>query len=179
MIKNTSKQTGSTHIVIIVILAVVLITTLGFVFWQNYINTQKTDEGESTAIQNSASNEDIEKTSPKIVLISEFNLAVQYGKDMPNISYDIETTDMGTRYANLKNDLLVGDICAEDEGFIAQIIKNPSDTENQASVVEKITIGEDTYGLVLSGANCASDTDLLSRFQNSLKTNFKNTRLNQ
>ena len=35
--KKTNSQTGSAHIVIIVILVVVLVATLGFVFWQNFI----------------------------------------------------------------------------------------------------------------------------------------------
>jgi len=39
MIKH-SKQSGSTHVIIIVILIVALLGTLGFVFWKNYINQE-------------------------------------------------------------------------------------------------------------------------------------------
>jgi len=38
MIKASSKQSGSTHVIIIVILIIALLGTLGFVFWKNYIN---------------------------------------------------------------------------------------------------------------------------------------------
>lgn len=40
MVKNSSPQTGSAHVIIIVVLIVALVGTLGFVFWQNFINTE-------------------------------------------------------------------------------------------------------------------------------------------
>ena len=43
MIKISSKQTGSTHVVIIIILVLVLIGALGFVFWRNFMQTPKND----------------------------------------------------------------------------------------------------------------------------------------
>lgn len=48
MIKNSPKQTGSTHIFIIVIVIVAIIGALGFVFWQNY--TTKKESSNSTPI---------------------------------------------------------------------------------------------------------------------------------
>lgn len=41
MIKISSKQTGSAHIVVIVALVLALIGTLGFVFWQNFMQSAK------------------------------------------------------------------------------------------------------------------------------------------
>lgn len=38
MIKTSSKQSGSAHVIIIVILVIALLGALGFVFWKNYMN---------------------------------------------------------------------------------------------------------------------------------------------
>jgi len=40
MIKNSLRQKGSTHVVIIIILVFVLLGALGFIFWQNFINKE-------------------------------------------------------------------------------------------------------------------------------------------
>ncbi len=179
MIKISSKQTGSAHVIIIVILVIALLGTLGFIFWQNFINnTQKTQEATSVEKQETAVSNKTEESNLKTLPVSELGLTIQYDKTLPDLSYDLEVTDMGTRYANLKSNLLVGDRCVEDKGHVAQIIKNPSDVENQTAVVEKIVIGADVYSLALNGVNCASDPELLGRFQNSLKDNFKNARSN-
>jgi type II secretory pathway pseudopilin PulG len=51
MIKNSSKQTGSAHVVIIVILVIALLGTLGFVFWQNFINKDSATQDSTTNTQ--------------------------------------------------------------------------------------------------------------------------------
>lgn len=38
MIKNSQRQNGSAHIVIIIVLVVALIGALGYIFWQNFIS---------------------------------------------------------------------------------------------------------------------------------------------
>jgi hypothetical protein len=51
MVRNSLKQTGSTYIVIVIILAIALIATLGFIFWQNFINKEPvTQQADSEAI---------------------------------------------------------------------------------------------------------------------------------
>lgn len=47
MIKTSSKQSGSAHVIIIVILVIALLGTLGFVFWKNYINKDGTKKVET------------------------------------------------------------------------------------------------------------------------------------
>lgn len=42
MIKTSSKQSGSAHVIIIVILVIALLGTLGFFFWKNYLNKDDT-----------------------------------------------------------------------------------------------------------------------------------------
>lgn len=63
MIKTSSKQTGSAHVVIIVILVVALLGTLGFVFWQNFIARDgKTEQAAQTSTQKEVSKEVTYKT---------------------------------------------------------------------------------------------------------------------
>ena len=40
MIKNSQRQTGSAHVVIIIILVITVLGLLGFVFWQNFLNKE-------------------------------------------------------------------------------------------------------------------------------------------
>jgi type II secretory pathway pseudopilin PulG len=177
MVKNSS-QNGSAHVVVIAILVVALLGALGFIFWQNFVNTQKTNKAaEETSRQNDMTNTAAEKVSLKTLPISEFNIIIQYDGSLPTVSYDIESTSMGTQYANLKSELLLGGKCTGDNGSIAQIVKNPSDVENKTDFVEEIAIGEDVYHLVLSGDNCASNVNLLAQFQNSLKDKFNSAKL--
>ncbi len=49
--KKINSQSGNAHIVIIVVLVVALVATLGFVYWQNFI--QKKDDSAKTSTQTS------------------------------------------------------------------------------------------------------------------------------
>lgn len=58
---KSSKQTGSAHIVIIVILAVVLLGALGFVFWKNFIQSSDSQVSQETSSEKISQTE---KTEP-------------------------------------------------------------------------------------------------------------------
>jgi hypothetical protein len=95
MIKTSSKQTGSAHVIIIVILVIALLGTLGFVFWQSFMNksTQKT----SDTTQNKPAKDmslKAEKLTESYVLPKE-NLAFSYPK----------TWTMTTVYTNKNSDI--------------------------------------------------------------------------
>jgi hypothetical protein len=57
MIRNSRKQTGSAHIVIVVILVSVLLGLLGFVFWQNFIAPSARNAEQSTVNQQETKSE--------------------------------------------------------------------------------------------------------------------------
>ena len=59
--KTTQKQSGSAHVIIIVVLALVIAGLLGFVFWQNFI--VKKDDGKSVTQQSTGTG--TEKTETK------------------------------------------------------------------------------------------------------------------
>src|SRR5687768_9094971 len=70
MIKNSSRQNGSMHVVIIVILIVALLGALGFVFWQNF--TQKSEE--KTANQSTTKNESKPKEDDGLLKLADWGI---------------------------------------------------------------------------------------------------------
>jgi len=61
MIKNSLRQTGSAHVVIIIILVVAVLGLLGFVFWQNFIMKTPAEKAEVVA---TSTNEDVVAENP-------------------------------------------------------------------------------------------------------------------
>lgn len=60
---NKQKQDGSAHIVAIVILIIALVGTLGFVFWQNFLN--KKDSADNVAQTDNSSKESTSEVTTK------------------------------------------------------------------------------------------------------------------
>lgn len=69
MIKTSQNQTGSAHVLIVVILVVALLGALGFIFWQNLINKEKTkiDTTNTTSQTHTKTSEDV--SNKEIALI--------------------------------------------------------------------------------------------------------------
>lgn len=82
-----NNETGSTHVVIIVVLIAVILGLLGFVFWQNFIQKKDTTPSASTTTTTSKA---VTETTPATTMTS---LAIgNYGVEVP---YD-STTDTYT-----------------------------------------------------------------------------------
>ena len=93
--KNISKQVGSAHIVIIVILAAAVIGLLGFVFWQNFISpkdvakSEVSDTTDTQVEQKEYSNDDFSfKYSTSGWTLGE----TRYGEDGP-LTPELKTAD--------------------------------------------------------------------------------------
>ena len=71
MINKTLSQKGSAHVIVIVILVIALLSTLGFVFWQNFMNKDTTRTNNTTAKievkQKDAASEDAQKSDQLIL----------------------------------------------------------------------------------------------------------------
>lgn len=78
MIKNSKKQNGSAHVVIIIILVVALICALGFVFWQNFIKSDSTKE-----ITNSGSETSKDQVGQTVEMLSYSNETIGVKFDYP------------------------------------------------------------------------------------------------
>lgn len=70
MIKNSQKQTGSTHVVIIVLLVIALISTLGIVFYQNFINKDSSTKDSARDTQLVEDDKNVPSETPKYTLDS-------------------------------------------------------------------------------------------------------------
>ena len=60
MIKHSSKQAGSTHVIVIIILVLAVLGLVGFVFWQNFVknDTTKNTTTSETSNQQEGQNKD-------------------------------------------------------------------------------------------------------------------------
>lgn len=89
MVKNTLKQVGSAHVVIVIILVGVLVGALGFVFWQSFIKTTQT-------VTSSTQTESAKDASPKAEELSE-----SYVLPKENLSFRYpKTWELRTLYTN-------------------------------------------------------------------------------
>lgn len=66
MIKNSSKQTGSAHVIIVVILILALVGTLGFIFWQNFIHKEAATTQKNTSNTSQEVNTKAEASTVKV-----------------------------------------------------------------------------------------------------------------
>lgn len=48
IVKNQKSQSGSAHLIVLIILVVLLIGSLGFIFWQNFLNKPKGNTNQTT-----------------------------------------------------------------------------------------------------------------------------------
>jgi hypothetical protein len=76
-----SKQTGSAHTVIIIVLVLALLGVLGFVFWQNFVNKPATKTAGASSTSQTALNN-------KTLSISVWGVKGSYdAKDLSSVSY--------------------------------------------------------------------------------------------
>lgn len=81
MVKNSSSQKGSAHVIIIVVLIVALVGTLGFIFWQNFIDKKPSVSSDGNKSQTSVDISD--KTDPDLEsqLYEDQTLSFKYPQD--------------------------------------------------------------------------------------------------
>jgi hypothetical protein len=91
MIKTSSKQTGSAHVVIIVILIIALISTLGFVFWQNFIAK---DDKVEPIVQTSA-----QKGTPKEIVYKTYQTDIHPISFKYQDTWSLENAQANDQYA--------------------------------------------------------------------------------
>jgi len=93
MIKNSSKQAGAIHVIIIGVVVVALIGALGFVFWQNFIRKDNAKKQESTA-QTQAKPAEDNSIKPE-------QLTQTYTIPKENLSFNYpKTWELNTIYTN-------------------------------------------------------------------------------
>jgi cytoskeletal protein RodZ len=114
----------------------------------------------------------IDPATVSTVPIEQLSVAVPYITGIPAFSYSLEETGSGTQYATFYAEELKGTRCTDDEGAFAIVVKNPKSTEDQATLSLTKKVGQDTYGLSLTGSNCTGDAALFNQYQAAFKDAF-------
>jgi len=161
MIKNSLKQTGSAHVVIIVILAVAVLGLLGFVFWQNFI--VKDDQSDTVKTQDSLQQE--VEPSTKEFQSRDHNITFKYPADwsvVEDVSADNTSEWYATRVdilnsegkivATLSTGGQIGGACSDDAPLIPTFttIKDSLEVQGIGATGFGYTVVEnaaDNYGI--------------------------------
>lgn len=110
---KSRNQTGSAHIVIIIILVVALVGALGFVFWQNFMNKSAIVGNTNTSTSKAG-----DVSEAKTLTISEWGIKGSYSGNK-SLSYAIGSSE-GTDNLQLTSDIIKpGGLC-DNNGSIAR-----------------------------------------------------------
>lgn len=125
--------------------------------------TATTPKSDTTAVDPSTLNS---------VDVSPLGIVVFYTKGIHGFNYEVKKTDSQTQYAEFSAPELIGKICTDDNGTFASIVKNPTSTEDQTTITATTKLGNDSYGLSLSGKNCTANQQLLTQYQTAFMNGF-------
>ena len=114
----------------------------------------------------------VDLSTLKSVDVAPLGVAVSYTKGISGFDFKVKKTDSKTQYAEFSAPELIGTICTDDNGTFASIIKNPTSTEDQTTITTTTKLGDDSYGLSLSGKNCTANQQLLTQYQTAFINGF-------
>lgn len=114
----------------------------------------------------------IDPSTLNSVDVAPLGVAVSYTKGVHGFNFEVKKTESKTQYAEFNAPELIGTICTDDNGTFASIIKNPTSTEDQTTITTTTKLGDDSYGLSLSGKNCTTNQQLLSQYQAAFTNGF-------
>jgi cytoskeletal protein RodZ len=104
--------------------------------------------------------------------IEPLEITVSYSRGVGGFEYSVQRTSSGTRYVDFSSSELVGTKCTDDSGVFASIIQGVKSEEDNTTISQTTKVGETTYGLSLTGDNCAADLDLLKEYQAAFSNGF-------
>jgi len=115
MIKNSSSQKGSAHVIIVIILVLALLGALGFIFWQNFLN-KDTDDSSTPAATSTGTDKTVtqdEKTKQEYLLVSEWGVKIPESPSSNKIEYTMDS-DMTSATFVSSEQKAVGGECGTD-----------------------------------------------------------------
>ena len=173
------------------LLGLTILVVGGIILFQRTSSSDKTNSITTTAPSSSAAKPETTATAspaaaaaPKSdalpvdpltlssVDVSPLGVVVFYTKGIHGFNFEIKKTDSKTQYAEFSAPELIGTICTDDNGTFASIIKNPTSTEDQATITATTKLGNDSYGLSLSGKSCTANQTLLTQYQTAFMNGF-------
>jgi len=134
-------------------------------------STTETDATE-TPVTQTATTPKADPATLSSIDITPLGVSVFYTKGIPGFEYTAKRTADQTQYVELTSPDLIGTKCTDDTGLIVSIIKNPSSTEDQATLSQTVKVGNDSYGLSLAGKGCTGDAELLDKYQAAFTNGF-------
>jgi hypothetical protein len=150
--KSRQNQSGSAHVVIIVILILALLGTLGFVFWQNFIQKKDTAPTTTTTSAPSTAPATATTTAPKTtatsLAISSYSVEVPY--DSTTDTYTLAPATTGgfaggyTIYSKK-----VTDACGSSVNV--GVVKRFNKGDSIPSPNNQVTLGNYIYALGVGG----------------------------
>lgn len=160
--KRKITQAGSAHIIIIIVLVVALLGTLGFVFWQNFIN--KTDSNKSTDTSTVVKEEETSIDGLKTYVNQKYKLSFEYPSDWSVEVKDDESGGDLNYYRLFINDADgeqvaylsaasggVGGTCDPDQAVDISVLKTnklaiPTDeTTHLSYMISPVSVGQTEY----------------------------------
>ena len=160
MIKNSLRQSGNAHVIIIIILVVAVVGLLGFVFWQNFI---KNGQSDTALVQDTSQQETVSTT--KEFKSQDHDITFSYPADWSvvervetdntpqwYVSYVDVLNAQGKVVSSLSTGGQIGGLCAEDSALvpISTIMKDPLELKGVGSTSFGYTIVEtstNNYGI--------------------------------
>jgi|GEM_PF-1088016 len=119
----------------------------------------------------------VDPANLSFVDIEPLGIAVAYTEGTPGFEFTIKRTANQTQYIEFTSPDLVGTKCTDDDGLIVSIIKDPSSSEDRATIDQTVTVGDDTYGISLASNSCTKNAELLDRYQRAFIEGFPSLKL--
>lgn len=135
----------------------------------------ETDVTDVTPAANDA--QAVDPASLSFIDIEPLAISVAYTKGIPGFDFAIQRTANQTQYIEFTSPDLVGTKCTDDNGLIVSIIKNPSSTEDQTTIDQKVTVDGNIYGISLASNSCTKNVELLDQYQKAFLEGFSSLRV--
>ena len=125
-----------------------------------------------TAITPKSDTAPVDPSTLNSVDVAPLGVVVFYTKGVHGFDFEVKKTDSKTQYVEFSASELIGTICTDDNGSFASIVKNPTSAEDQTTITATTKLGDDSYGLSLSGKNCTANQQLLTQYQTAFMNGF-------
>jgi ABC-type Na+ efflux pump permease subunit len=156
--QKQNSQTGSTHLITIIILVVVLVGALGFIFWQNFMMSKSTT---TQQVQIPS------YVSEKAFVSDFYNQYVAAGAGLNGVDSQ-KLNDLTTKYRVTPSDTsgnLNGVVCGQDFPTTIKIHDGTKTAQGVTFDIEELwgestshvsaTVGSDSKGLLITVATCS------------------------
>lgn len=164
------KQTGSSHIVVVIVLVLALITTVGWIFWQNFVHKEPVaKETEIVKVESQKKNDEspakTEDSNEGYVVVKEWGLKIKM-TTADSLSYSISSHTGGrqnTQYdalgLSIKSNLLTDQNCTKFGSNLYRQLIEPTEFQH-------IKIGSYYYFVTGAPGPCSenkNDIDLQNK----------------